>query len=228
MASAILLNDMSGIIQYGDIANMFTEKQQDALKEVINVGMSKSAKVLSKLLHQKVHMSIPKIRLLHLADISEEELFQDISNVSYVYQSLRGGLKGGVFLIYDERHAKTFLKPVLDKAFTFDELNINLTEQEGMLEVGNIMVSALLSGIVNMLKTQVDIGVPLYGNCSVMLLSNHLLKKSALANNGDSTIFVFQVMLETTVDKQNLSIDIILSMESIDQIISSINTLLES
>lgn len=205
--------------------NLLTSEQEDALIEVVNVGISKSAKVLSNLLKQAVKVSIPEIQLLDLNQIPLEDIFNYQNAISYVYQHLSGGIKGCIFLVYQDKQIDIFMSPILEKARQADA-NVELIEREGMLEVGNILVSSLLSGMVNMLKTNVSIGAPLYGHTSVELLSKHLAKRSALENHGESKIFIFQAVLDTVVQEENISLDIILSMDSIDDIISSVDKLL--
>lgn len=201
--------------------------QEDAIIEVVNVGVSKSAKVLSKLLKQRVNLSIPSVKLVDLEERYLVDIFKYKSSISYIYQHLSGGINGCVFLLYEEKQSELFMTSILEDVKQLKESKIPLFTEEAMLEVGNVIVSALLSGMANVLKTTVKIGVPLFGKSECDELTSKIIKHSTEAGENTTKIFIFRALMETKIAENQVYLDIVLSMSSMEAFIEAIDALLK-
>jgi chemotaxis protein CheC len=205
---------------------ILTPEQTDALVEVLNIGSSKAAKLLSRLMNATIEVSIPTIKYIDLAENDRQAITSLGADMSYVYQQLTGDVNGCAIFVYSDEQAQFLVKPILDKVKHFADKQVCSIEKEAMLEIGNILISTVMSGIMNMLNTTVKIGVPLYGKSSDDLIVDHLRKRSAAENQGMSKVFVFQAILQTRMNENCQPLHILLSMESIESILLAVNKLL--
>jgi chemotaxis protein CheC len=116
----------------------FAADEADALKELANVGMGRSAFALNQLLHIEVDLSIP-----HLYTIPVEDLGAMLGRpeVTVLRQPFTEAFDGEVLAIFD-RQSRTILEPLAE----------DMSHEEFMLEVTNIIAAAFLGSIAEQLK----------------------------------------------------------------------------
>jgi chemotaxis protein CheC len=135
-----------------------TEYQRDILTETVNIGFGRAAASLSILVGQKVVLDVPQISILSIHDLSGvmSSMYSDLAAVE---QQFSGGLHGDVVLIMDLDVASVFIDllsggPGVSRQLTF-------SDREALLEVGNILLNAYIGSFGNLLKTQVNVSIPL-------------------------------------------------------------------
>lgn len=134
----------------------YTEDQADALQEVANIAMGQAGDSLARILDNFVTLSVPRIRQIdaqELADtvtamVGEEE-------VSAVRQAFYNSLRGEAIVIFAQSGADE-----LAELLGYDcELDAAI-EQELLLEVGNLLVGAILNGISDTLGAELGFSAP--------------------------------------------------------------------
>ncbi len=123
--------------------------QRDSLQEITNIAMGQAGASLATLLYTFVNLSVPRINLLALPDVSGSirNLVGSDVEVTAVRQSFQGYLMGEAIVIYQQAGCKE-LASMLGHT---DELN-QAAETELLLDVANILVGACLVGITEQLK----------------------------------------------------------------------------
>lgn len=137
---------------------LLTERQKDAISEVINISFSRAAKSLNELTNSRVIISVPKIELVEIAQL-DEILKNYISNeITTIHQVFNGFVEGDALLIFDRESSKKLTKILLNEEYDFEDLDASM--REVIIEIGNIVLSACLSMFGNLLKVQLKFSVP--------------------------------------------------------------------
>jgi len=84
------------------------EWQLDIIKELINMGVGKGAKILNDLLHTHVHLHVPEIIYSNYKDLNKSIALLSMDTVSVVNLSFNGDLEGVAKLIFSGECASQF------------------------------------------------------------------------------------------------------------------------
>lgn len=137
-----------------------TEIQNDVLKEIMNIGVSRAATQLSVLLNDEIQMNVPEIGFLTL-DKACESMSED-EEKAIIYQELTGMLSGRTYLVFQEADTMYLVQAVLGDAFSRSIDKPQFYEHEAMMEIGNIVITACVSTIANLLKGSIALSTPVY------------------------------------------------------------------
>ncbi len=159
-----------------------SETQHDTLKEIMNIGVSKSATQLSVLLNDEIQMEVPEVGFLTLADARDVMSESEVKAV--IYQDLTGMLVGRTYLVFQEKDTQFLAQAVLGDAFSRADDKLQFYEHEAMMEIGNIVISACVSTIANLFNDRIALSTPVYLEDSLP----HIL--STQANDGDIVLVI--------------------------------------
>ena len=137
-----------------------TEIQHDILKEIMNISVSKAATQLSVLLNDEIQMDVPEIVFLTLSKACES-MFEDEER-AIIYQELTGMLSGRTYLVFQGADTMFLAQAVLGDAFSRSDDKLQFYEHEAMMEIGNIVITACVSTIANLLKDSIVLSTPVY------------------------------------------------------------------
>jgi chemotaxis protein CheC len=130
--------------------------QEDAIKEVGNIGMGHATTSLSKMLDKKIDITLNSIRFLPLVYVPE--MVKNEEAVIGVIQQLKGNINGYLLLMLSKDSAKFLTKMMLDEPVdkdTFSEM-----EQSLLKELCNIMSGTYISAISNFLGISIMLSPP--------------------------------------------------------------------
>ncbi|HHH47703.1 MAG TPA: hypothetical protein ENK51_02305 [Gammaproteobacteria bacterium] len=134
----------------------YSEDQTDALQEVANIAMGQAGDSLARILDNFVTLSVPRIRQIvvrELADTVTAMVGED--EVSAVRQAFYNSLRGEAIVIFTQSGADE-----LASLLGYDcELDAAI-EQELLLEVGNLLIGAILNGISETLGAELGFSAP--------------------------------------------------------------------
>lgn len=199
-----------------------TPKQEDALIEIGNIGMSKAAKQLSILLNATIKITIPKISLMDINKI-ETEQFKPNEIIASVYQTISKDLQGCSALLFQREQTNLLTDAILGETISLSEEETRAIEQEAILEIGNIIITSCLSTIVNMLSKKIDLSLPAYEeNTITTLLQNMCMPLPSRS----STVIALTTKLDTFHNKLSGHLFIILTQESVKKLLNSIEQLI--
>ncbi|MBF0296480.1 MAG: chemotaxis protein CheX [Magnetococcales bacterium] len=152
--------------------DVLSELEQDALLEVLNLGMGQAADSLSRMVGEEVLLSIPRIDFLP-RDAAFRLIGEDPqADVAAVRQLFSGPLQGSALLIYPHDRSLELIRCLLHAQITPEECRA--LEQESLTEVGNIILNACLGTLANLMNLELLCDLPQYlqGRCDQLLLEN--------------------------------------------------------
>ncbi len=132
--------------------------QEDALREIFNIGIGRAAATLSELIGTRIEMAVPRVALYAL-DLPGDPLASaaDIRDV-VIIQDFRGDLTGRSALLLPQASGLRLAHFLGEVAEPVDELDLEMC---GILtEVGNIMLNSVLGALANIIKAHLDYSVP--------------------------------------------------------------------
>ena len=135
-----------------------SEKQKDALIEVINIAFSRAGASLSELTGHRVNLDVPRItiRLIEELEPALSELMK--GEVAVVHQVFGGEVSGDACLMLNQEGAVHLTN--LRAGGTEKTDRLYESDREVLNEVGNILLNACLGTFGNILKVHITFAVP--------------------------------------------------------------------
>ena len=113
------------------------EEEMDVLKELGNIGTGHAATSLSKLLNKDVYLSVPKVKVGEIKNLSREFIGEVVAGVIIALQDLEEKKSGYLYIMFPERSARK----IAGDLFGMDELDEEMYAST-IMEVGNILSSS--------------------------------------------------------------------------------------
>jgi chemotaxis protein CheC len=135
-----------------------TELERDALTELVNIGVSRAASGLRKMVGEEVLLSVPSVEVVShksaIALIGERESDDLIA----VRQDFSGAFAGRALLIFPRAKGLDLVRAVAGDEVAANELAG--MEHEALSEIGNIILTCCLSTMANMLRESFTMSLP--------------------------------------------------------------------
>jgi len=180
--------------------------QADAMQELGNIGAAHAATTLSQMVGSTVHMSVPAIKAVDIAELGN---YMGEESAAMVVFELQGEIQHGGFVIfYITRESAIRLTNTM---LGLTEMNrpMNEMDESALLEVGNIMVSAFLDATAELL------GFVMLPSPPAMTIDMvHAAMSSLIAGMGDEVDEVLLFSTELTCEEHKIDSDIIMMPES--------------
>jgi chemotaxis protein CheC len=119
-----------------DLGNL-SEMEIDVLKELGNIGAGHAATSLSQLLDKEINISVPKVRVGEIKNISSEFISDIVAGVIIALQDLEENKSGYLYIMFPE----TSSKQIATNMFGLEEFDEEMYEST-IMEVGNILASS--------------------------------------------------------------------------------------
>ena len=136
------------------------EDRDDALREVINIGMGAAGAALAETLGVFVRLSVPKVRQMDTSALLPSLTAPPWNDrrVNASSQAFYGGLSGNALVIFDESGVEQ-LADLLGHQGDGD--GHGAAANEVLLELGNIMTGACVNGIAVRLNQTISFAPPI-------------------------------------------------------------------
>lgn len=134
-----------------------TALELDALAEIFNISVGRSASVLSELTGEAVSMSVPMVhilspdRVVDLFGVRHERL-------TCISQFFDGSFSGEAMLMFPERSSLEVVRLMLGSQVPLEQLSE--IEHDALSEIGNIILNACFAGIADMLQDSFSCQLP--------------------------------------------------------------------
>lgn len=135
-----------------------TELEKDALTEVVNIGVSRAAASLRKMVGHQVLLSVPAVEIVTREKAAALLGERESNELVAVQQSFSGAFSGRAMLIFPEEHSLALARAVAGEELSNDELED--LEQEALSETGNVILNSCLATMANMLKRPLKMSIP--------------------------------------------------------------------
>jgi chemotaxis protein CheC len=137
---------------------ILTDKQSDALSELINIAFARTAASLSELSGHRVLLNAPGVEVLSIDELPTALRNFIPEEVISVHQIFSGPVAGDALLILDHEGAIR-LTDLLCESQT-PSLKLDASAAEALSEIGNILLNACLGVFGNLLHVQVTFAMP--------------------------------------------------------------------
>lgn len=135
-----------------------TERQNDALAELINISFSRTALALSDITGHRVGLDPPEVWVYPISELVPT-LGQFVQGeVATVHQILTGPVAGNALLLLDYDGAVTLSRLLVSEESSAQRLD--QSAREVLVEVGNILLNACLGTFGNLLQVHFSFAVP--------------------------------------------------------------------
>lgn len=186
----------------------------DGIKELVNIGIGRSAGSLNSLTGHHVTLHVPDVSISRIEDL-KEELSHPYPSFSVVNQDYSGAFVGTTVLMFPQKSAESLFQLLTGEEGRTQE-NDELWQMT-LLEVGNIIVNAVMGSITNILGKKLEFHLPEYREDTL----DHLVDSSRFADSK----YVIVAHAQFIVQEQNIDGEILLLLadQSIDVLAKSIN-----
>lgn len=134
------------------------ELERDALTEIVNIGVSRAASSLRKMIGDQVLLSVPSIEVVSQKRAARLISEREVSDLVAVRQDFAGPFSGRALLIFPETNSLELVRAVTGGDLSAQE--VVEMEGEALCETGNVILNACLATMANMLKRSLTMTIP--------------------------------------------------------------------
>ena len=182
---------------------ILTPYQEDTIKELFNIGMGHAAGALSDIINVHIELSIPSIRIAKFIDLESGNEHLGRGNYSSVRMNFKGFVNGTAALVFPPDSALKLIATVTEEKLETPDMDSLKT---GVLtEIGNIIVSQILSAISNTFEERLEYSVPSYFDGPI----------TKMMETSDSPLELAILIIDTTFQIKDLQItgDVVLFLK---------------
>ena len=137
---------------------LLTDKQQDALTELINIAFARTAASLAQLSGHRVRLDVPDIQMYAIDELPAAVATLITEEIATVHQIFTGPVSGDALLLLNYQGAVTLTD--LLTGSPLPSTWMDASAREALTEIGNILLNACLGMFGNLLKVQVTFSMP--------------------------------------------------------------------
>jgi chemotaxis protein CheC len=124
--------------------------ERDALTEIVNIGVSRAAASLRKMVGAQVMLSVPAVEVVSRRGATTLLGERESDTLVAVRQAFEGAFAGHALLIFPQATSLELVRAVSGGDLSPEELAE--LETEALAETGNVILNGCLASIANMLK----------------------------------------------------------------------------
>lgn len=132
--------------------------EQDALTELVNIGVSRAAASLRKMIGHQVLLSVPALEIVSRPVAATLIREREGGDLVAVRQDFEGAFSGRALLIFPEANSLALVRAVTGDEL--DEAGVLEMEDEALSETGNVVLYGCLAAMANMLKRPLEMALP--------------------------------------------------------------------
>ncbi|PHK93293.1 chemotaxis protein CheX [Pseudoroseomonas rhizosphaerae] len=141
-----------------NIQILLNELERDALTEIVNIGVSRAAASLRRLIGAEVLLSVPSAEVVSRSAAAAMIADRESEPLVTVRQDFAGSFSGRALLILPAANGASLVRAVLGEAVD-DEEALALRD-ETLTETGNLVLNNCLGTMANMLRESLTLSLP--------------------------------------------------------------------
>ena len=134
------------------------ELERDALTEVVNIGVSRAAASLRKMVGRQVLLSVPAVEIVTYKAAAALIGQRESEDLVAVRQDFEGAFSGRALLIFPETKSMELVRAVAGDEISVEDLPD--IEREALAETGNVILNNCLGTMANMLQQPLKMSLP--------------------------------------------------------------------
>lgn len=194
-----------------------TERQSDALSELINIAFARTGAALSELSGHRVVLNPPEVAVYRTEELRSALAKFVPGDVASIHQVFAGPVAGDALLLLNYEGAVQLTDLLTDEPRSSEHLDESA--REVLTEVGNILLNACLGMFGNLLNVHVTFSVP--------RLHLETLDELLASLTSDKTEMHYALVVYTAFQIRHSSVRgflvIVLSVSSLDRLIQEVD-----
>lgn len=134
------------------------ELERDALTELVNIGVSRAASSLRKMVGEQVLLSVPSVEVVTREGATALIQEREAGDLVAVLQDFDGVFSGRALLIFPEANSMALVHAVTGGALSNQDAAE--METEALAETGNVVLNSCLATMANMLQRPLTMSLP--------------------------------------------------------------------
>ena len=180
-----------------------SELQLDTIRELMNVGVNESTNILGHLVNTEIDLNVPEVRLITADTLLSQLEELGSMNLTAVNLKFQNGFSGTSQLVFSQDSAQKLVSIFTKEVLGSEE--INEITSGALIEIGNIVLNAVLAEFSNFLKHEFEFFVPdFYENYESDFYSK-------IYKYSDDVILLGKTLF--TIEEYQISGDIVLFMK---------------
>lgn len=170
-----------------------SDVQKDVLREIGNIGGGNAATALSSILTDRVDMTVPKLNIIDIQQLSEI-LGGPENEVVGILVQMDEDVKGMLLFLLDKHFTRLLINVLLEKNIE-DFESINEMDLSALKEIGNILSGSYISAISSLTGLNISLMPP---NISIDMVGAILSYPAAIFGMmGDTVLYIEEDFLST-------------------------------
>ncbi|MCP5102281.1 MAG: chemotaxis protein CheC, partial [bacterium] len=132
----------------------------DALTEMVNIGVGKAASSLSDIIEEHILLKVPHVEIFPLDELPRVLSSFEAGEYSTVLQKFKGDFTGSSALVFPPKSAVRLVSALTGGEI--DSPNLDAVRSGTLVEIGNIVINAILGTMGNMLESNFIFSLPEY------------------------------------------------------------------
>jgi chemotaxis protein CheC len=132
--------------------------ERDALTELVNIGVSRAAANLRKMVGEHVLLSVPSVEVVTREGATTLIRERESGELVAVRQDFEGVFSGRALLIFPQSNSMALVHAVTGGALSVQDAAD--MEQEALAETGNVVLNSCLATMANMLQRPLSMSLP--------------------------------------------------------------------
>ena len=138
--------------------SILNELEHDALTELVNIGVSRAAASLRKMVGQHVTLSVPSVEVVTRQTAAALIRERESEALIAVRQDFEGAFYGRALLIFPLASSMELVRAVTGDVLSANEMKE--MEAEALAETGNVVINSCLATMANMLQKPLTMSLP--------------------------------------------------------------------
>ncbi|BCH62346.1 hypothetical protein RvVAR0630_pl04880 (plasmid) [Agrobacterium vitis] len=132
--------------------------ERDALTELVNIGVSRAAASLRKMVNRQVILSVPSVEVVTRKSAAALIGQRENEDLIAVQQQFEGPFSGRALLIFPESNGLSLVRAIIGE--DMDDAGVAEIEDEALAETGNVILNGCLGSMANMLQHTLKMSLP--------------------------------------------------------------------
>ncbi|WP_165186487.1 chemotaxis protein CheX [Caulobacter soli] len=137
---------------------LLDDLERDALTELVNIGVSRAAANLRKMVGEQVLLSVPSVEVVTREGATTLIRERESGELVAVRQAFDGVFSGRALLIFPQSNSMALVHAVTGGALSAGDAAD--MEDEALAETGNVVLNSCLATMANMLQRPLTMSLP--------------------------------------------------------------------
>jgi len=134
------------------------ELERDALTELVNIGVSRAAASLRKMVQKQVLLSVPSVEVVTRKSAAALIGQRETETLVAIQQQFEGPFSGRALLIFPQSNGRSLVRAIVGDEM--DQTELDAMEDEALAETGNVILNGCLGSMANMLQHLLKMSLP--------------------------------------------------------------------